>query len=162
MNAFFVDFLAAVFIAAALSFDCFAISAFHPSFLGKRQSSSQMRIITIAFVFGAVQLGFLLFGFFVGWGASLVFKALSHWISIGILIYLAVETYRSRNEEIWSQERLDQAIPQDRSFHILLMAAATSIDAFGVGTGIAIDQRLSNSILVLQAVTLFVVTILAV
>jgi len=128
-------------IALGLSADAFAVSLV----CGAREEKLPIKfVIFSAFLFGFFQAGMPALGFFFGniWSAQ--FNIYGHWIAFGLLAFIGgkmvIDTFK---------EEKDGSTPQ--SFTnikaVLLLAVATSIDAFAVGVSFSFNEAV-NTILV--------------
>jgi manganese efflux pump family protein len=148
------QFIGAVLLALALSIDSFAVSmgAFPINF--QRNKLKEFYFFRTALAFAVIQCLLFVVGFLLGKSSSKFFSEIDHWISSFILFYLAIKTWQSRGEAIWSSNASEK---RDFGFALAttaLSAIATSIDAFGAGTGVA----LSNQNLILHSVAIFLIT----
>ena len=131
--------LSAMALALALSVDSFAVS------LGAiRVSGGTLKreyfFTRTCLAFAVAQALLFALGFLLGKSSHQFFTAIDHWVAAFILLFLAQKTWASRDEAIWS---LNASEKRDfgEHFHTTALAAlATSIDAFGAGTGSAFSQ----------------------
>lgn len=106
--------------------------------------------LVIALYFGAFQGGMPLLGYFLGSRFADVISSFSHWVSFVLLAFIGGkmiwEAFHEENEES-TEFRLDHK-------ELLLLAIATSIDAFAVGIVFAAEKtRVLLSVSVIAAVT---------
>jgi len=148
------ELLTAILLASALSIDSFAVcmGAFPKNF--QDQGSKEFYFSRTALAFAVIQTLLFVFGFYLGKSSSKFFAEIDHWVSSLILFYLAFKTWQSRSEAIWSSNASEK---RDFGFALAttaLSAIATSIDAFGAGTGAAFN----NQNLFIHSAAIFLIT----
>ncbi|MBR2638246.1 MAG: manganese efflux pump [Bacteroidaceae bacterium] len=112
-------------IAFALAMDCFAVSI-ASGVIFKQYKWRKM--LLISFLFGLFQAINPLLGW-TGTGYCRHFiESVDHWIAFGILLYLGIQMIR----DSFKDEEHKNLNPESLRM-ILIMAVATSIDAFAVG-----------------------------
>jgi len=135
-----MDALALGGIALGLAMDAFAVSVG----LGLCGSEAPARrACRIAAHFGAFQSGMTLAGYATGWAASGALHEASHWVAASILwlvgAHMLASTVFGRREDppgAAACERAPSGPDSGRGWPLLVLAVATSIDAFGVGMGL--------------------------
>ena len=131
--------LSALALALALSVDSFAVSLGAMKVSGGALKREFYFSRTCA-AFAVAQSLLFGLGFLIGQSSHQFFTAIDHWVAAFILLFLAQKTWASRDEAIW---HLDASEKRDfgQHFHTTALAAlATSIDAFGAGTGSAFSK----------------------
>ncbi len=128
-----MNFILVLAVALALAMDAFAVSvgvSLGPERLSRRQS------LRMAFHFGFFQFMMPL----IGWQATRsilldFIEPIDHWVAFGLLLIIGTrmisESFRSREKTQESQT------DPTKSFNLLVLSAATSIDAFAVGMSLA-------------------------
>lgn len=117
-------------LAISLAMDCFTVSVTSGIILHKIQWDN---LLKMAFFFGLFQAAMP----FLGWLGTSFFsesiKAYDHWIAFGLLSYLGVNMIR----EYFHKDKSCCFDPTQLRV-ILMLAVATSIDAFAVGISFAV------------------------
>lgn len=115
-----------VIIGTGLAMDCLAVSFA----VGAHQKTSRIRAAFIlALFFGSFQGGMTLLGWLAGTGFANVIAAYDHWVAAGLLFVIGgkmiLDSFKNGNEE---------EVPDVFNLIVVLvLAIATSIDAFAVG-----------------------------
>lgn len=115
-------------IGLALAIDCLTVSI-ATGIASRRVIWRPMMVMALAF--GIFQGGMLYMGNICTSAFSTYIQHFDHWIAFGLLLYLGCRMIR----EDWHGE--EQKEPKLSAFNILVMAVATSIDAFAVGVSMA-------------------------
>lgn len=117
-------------LAISLAMDCFTVSVTSGIILHKVQWNI---IAKMAFFFGLFQAAMP----FLGWLGTSFFnesiKAYDHWIAFGLLSYIGIRMIK----EHFDNEKESSFDPTQLKV-ILMLAVATSIDAFAVGISFAL------------------------
>lgn len=125
-----MSFFSSGLLALSMSTDAFAVS------LGKGtriNNSNFFDAIRIGAVFGIVEAATPILGFAVGLYSSGLVREIDHWVAFFILFAVGIKFIH----ESFSRKQICMAL-KDRSIWILiLIALATSIDAFAVGISLA-------------------------
>lgn len=148
-----VELLSAIGLALALSIDSFAVSlgAIKVPVHGVKR---ELFFSRTSLMFATVQTLLFFLGFLLGKSSLKFFNRIDHWVGASILLFLAYNVWRGRNEAIWSGEvttKKDLGVTLGTTF---LAALATSLDAFGAGTSTAFN----GSNLAVQLVCIFIIT----
>lgn len=117
-------------ISIGLAMDAFAVSAANGIRLHKMHVLHSLRM---AFMFGLFQAVMPLLGWALGRNIAAFVEAVDHWIAFGLLSGIGIKMILDSRHSAESAKRMDiRRLPV-----ILLLAAATSIDAFAVGFSFA-------------------------
>lgn len=123
--------ITAPLVGVGLSMDCFAVSLA----VGARERAHRLRTaLVIAVFFGAFQAGMFLVGWGLGAGFSTLIAAYDHWAAFLLLLIVGVRM-------VWEgvcEEETDSRIQVQSLALVTILAVATSIDALGVGFGLAL------------------------
>ncbi len=125
-----MSFYELLLVAVGLSMDAFAVA------VGKGLSSRDCRfrdMLKVGIWFGVFQALMPLIGYFLGSSFRHYVEAVDHWIAFGLLLYIGVQMIiegfkKEKDEE--NASRMDVKT-------MLILAVATSIDAFAVGISMA-------------------------
>ena len=140
-------------IAVGLSMDAFAVSVCK----GLGMSKLNMRhACVIALFFGGFQALMPLLGWILGEQFARYVTAVSHWIAFALLVFIGAkmvwEAFHEQDDDQADDESLDLR-------ELLMLAIATSIDAFAVGVTFAfLDVAIAPSVAII-GVTTFVISI---
>jgi putative Mn2+ efflux pump MntP len=141
-----LDFFTLLITAVALSMDAVAVA------IASGLSVKQVRLreaLLMATMFGLFQGGMPVAGYALGAWMAGALQAFDHWIAFVLLAGLGLKM-------IWeSREAGEERIHSPFRFNkIIVLAVATSIDAFAVGIGFAvIDVGLTQTALVIGVTT---------
>ena len=125
-----MDYLTVVFLGIGLAMDAFAVSVCKGLAIGKVKLRP---MVIIGLWFGFFQFLMPLIGYYLGQSFHSLIEAYDHWIAFGLLAVIGLNMIReSFSGEEEQNPSLDLQI-------MLLLAIATSIDAFAVGISIAMD-----------------------
>ena len=131
-----MSFIEAVVLALALCVDSLVVSA-TTAFRGKmpwRQG------LLMALVFGLCQGGFPLLGALIGDVARAFIESVDHWVAFGLLAIVGgkmiVDGIRNKEEDSLSSSGRSPLLTY------FLLGVATSIDAFAVGIGLGLQEKL--------------------
>lgn len=143
-------------LALALCVDSFVVSAT----AGLKSQMSYHRGILLAFIFAVFQGGFPLLGALIGSGFQRYVASVDHWIAFGLLALVGGRT-------IWEslRSKSDEKAMDFSSIGVMvLLAIATSIDAFVVGIGFGLEMTVGESVFtsLIIALTTFVVSFIGV
>ncbi len=146
------DLVLALLLALSLCADCFAVSVCSGVTM---KDVARRRVFVVALVFGIVQAGLLLAGYFFGDLFVGYVERFAHWIGFLLLLYVGgsmiLEALRGKEE----------AHDLDGIRNILVASVATSIDALAVGISLSMDLESVQSAL-LKAAAVLVMTIISV
>ncbi|MCP2604916.1 manganese efflux pump MntP family protein [Candidatus Aminicenantes bacterium AH-873-B07] len=125
-----MDLFTCIFIGIGLAMDASAVSL-SKGFTMK--SLNLNNIIKISFLFGSFQAFMPLIGWFIGINLIHLISGLDHWIAFGLLNFIGFKmVYHSIKKNIKEKDS------NHFNFKILLiLALATSIDAFAVGLSLS-------------------------
>ena len=120
-----------VLIAVALAMDAFAVSLCKGLAIKRPDLRS---VITIALWFGIFQALMPVIGYFLGEAVYDTIADYDHWVAFILLALIGANMIR---EAVWGgEEKLDDDLSV---LTMLVLAIATSIDAFAVGISLAMD-----------------------
>ena len=125
MGTFFI-----ILLAIGLAMDCFAVSVTSGATINKSVFSLRLRM---AVLFGLFQAVMPLFGFLAGKGFAQQIQRIDHWLAFVILLFIGGKMIY---EDIKSQKKAEAEEKTKNLFQwhaLLLLAAATSIDALATG-----------------------------
>lgn len=125
-----MDFLTVLLIAVSMAMDAFAVS------LGigtTRQASSPRPMFRLAFHFGLFQFMMPILGWLAGNTIASLIARFDHWVAFGLLAFVGGRMIRSGLDA----ESAAYASDPSRGGTLLMLAIATSIDAFAVGLSLA-------------------------
>jgi putative Mn2+ efflux pump MntP len=119
-----------VLIALGLAMDAFAVA------LGcgaSGQAHGPRAGLRLSFYFGLFQFMMPVAGWAAGVGIARLVSAWDHWIALGLLVFVGVRMIRAG-----LNPRLElRAGDPSRSFKVVMLAVATSIDALAIGLSLA-------------------------
>ena len=131
-----MTYIDVILLAIALAMDCFAVSMSHSMLCDKFRTRD---FFVTALLFGLFQGAMPLITFFAGISFADLMNHVTHWIALVILcllggkmIYESTGKRKTENGE-GTTDRHVSADDAYRLTHILLLAVATSIDAFATG-----------------------------
>ena len=141
------DIITAFGIAVALAMDAFAISVGLGLCGGDERTLS--RGMRVGAYFGVFQAGMTLLGYLLGWAASGWLQSASSWVSAGLLwvvgLHMLVEALKRRRPACdascpapGEESHAPRAGDPARGLTLVVLAVATSLDAFGVGMSLAL------------------------
>lgn len=146
-----MDFISILLIAVALSMDSFSVSL-TKGFTQKNLTKSQT--IYYGLFFGIFHLTFPILGYFAGTAINEFVASVAPWIAFMLLTMIGLNMIRE------SLENEDEEVVDEFSFkEVLLLALATSIDAFAIGITFAF---LNTNIIVPAIVTGITVCIISI
>ncbi|MFH1144949.1 MAG: manganese efflux pump MntP family protein [Candidatus Eisenbacteria bacterium] len=116
-------------LAIGLSMDAFAVSICSTS---TGRSQGPWARVRLAVAFGIFQAGMPLLGWLLGAQLAGWFREIDHWIAFGLLAFIGARMIRSGLSSTCSMTQ-----DPSRGMTLLMLAIATSIDAFGVGLSLA-------------------------
>lgn len=146
-----MDFISILLIAIALSMDSFSVSL-TKGFTQKNLTKSQ--IIYYGLFFGVFHLTFPILGYFAGTTITEFVASVAPWIAFILLAVIGLNMIRE------SLENEDEEVVDEFSIReVLLLALATSIDAFAIGITFAL---LNTNIIVPAIVTGITVCIISI
>jgi putative Mn2+ efflux pump MntP len=142
-----MSLLAVFFIAAGLAMDAFAAS------VSSGLTIRRMRLrhaVWISSAFGGFQAAMPLLGWMIGHGTKDIVSAWDHWVAFGLLLAVGGKDLWESAKSEQQKRRLDPT-----SLHVLLLLAlATSIDAFAVGLSLSfLDVSIWTTVAIIGAVT---------
>lgn len=149
-----MSFLELFLIAVGVSMDAFSVSICKG--LTTKRFSLKMAL-TCGLWFGAFQALMPVVGYFLGSQFAYYVESVDHWIAFGLLFLIGANMIR---EAVWGKKE-----QQDGSLGfktMLLLAVATSIDAFAVGVSFACIQVELWSSVALIGLTTFVFSVVGV
>lgn len=127
-----MDLIAVILIAVGLAMDAFAVSICKGLAIRRPGAKS---ILIIGFWFGFFQAAMPIIGYYLGASFYQYISEYDHWIVFIILAIIGLNMIR----EALSGE--DEKVDDDIGFKVMLiLAIATSIDAFAVGISFAMDS----------------------
>lgn len=134
-----------ILIAVGLSMDAFAVSICEG--LSSKKASYQYAAVT-GFFFGGFQAIMPLAGFLIGAQFKAYISSIDHWVAFILLCIIGIKMIRESKDAC-------RVIDEPFSFmNLLLLAIATSIDAFAVGVTFAfLNVKIIPSILLIGAIT---------
>ena len=125
-----LSFFEIALIAVALGCDAFAVGlGVGCRFCGPRQ------IFRLSFHFGLFQFMMPLIGWLAGVHILFWFKTWGPWIAFGLLMVIGIRMVR---EGIRQPEEEAECQDPTRGFSLVMLSAATSIDALGVGFSLGV------------------------
>ena len=143
-----MDYLTVVLLGIGLAMDAFAVSVCKGMAMGRIRVRAAL---IIGAWFGFFQALMPLIGFYLGQSFHSLIEAYDHWIAFGLLLIIGCNMIR----ESFSDEE-EEAKGADIGFLVMLvLAIATSIDAFAVGISMAMD----GSEILLPAVIIGIITL---
>lgn len=142
----------ALLLALSLCADCFAVSLCSGVTM---KGTRRRQVLLVALVFGIVQAGLLLAGYFFGDLFVGYVERFAHWIGFLLLLYvggsMVLEAVRG----------VEDARDLNGIKNIIVASVATSIDALAVGISLSMDMESPGSAL-MKAAAVFLVTVLTV
>ena len=142
-----MEFMELLMIAVGLAMDAFAVS------IGKGLSLKKVRpehMLTAGLWFGFFQALMPVLGYFAGSLFSSFVQKYSHWIAFVLLAMIGINMIRESGDE----EETDASM---KPREMLLLAVATSIDAFAVGASFALlHVNIVNAAAVIGITTLLI------
>ncbi|RAP51801.1 MAG: hypothetical protein BZ138_04345 [Methanosphaera sp. rholeuAM270] len=149
-----MDYISIILIALALSMDSFSVSL-TKGFTQKKLKTTQM--LYYGLTFALFHLFFPIMGYFAGVTITKFVTAIAPWIAFILLFIVGFNMIKE------SLENEDEDVVDDFSFkELILLALATSIDAFAIGVSFAL---LNTSIFVpaiITSLTVFTLSILGI
>jgi len=137
-----LDILSILFIAVALSADCFAVALSGSISMG---AVSSAQILHTSLVFGAFQALMLVLGWLAGQAVVNLIADYDHWVAFVLLAIVGSRMIRESFRPGDSKKIIDIT----RGSLLLILALATSIDALAVGLTFAfleVNIALASSI----------------
>lgn len=137
-----LDILSILFIAVALSADCFAVALSGSISMG---AVSSAQILRTSLVFGAFQALMLVLGWLAGQAVVNLIADYDHWVAFVLLAIVGGRMIRESFRPGESKKIIDIT----RGSLLLILALATSIDALAVGLTFAfleVNIALASSI----------------
>ena len=151
--------MAIFLIALGLAADCFAVSLV----CGVREKKLPLKfILQAALLFGIFQAGMTTLGYFFGSLWANYFLAFGHWISFALLAFVGgkmiLEYFKVGRPRRGGCECQDKVKSFADIKNVLLLAVATSIDAFAVGVSFSFNllHTIFYSAAVIGIITFFV------
>jgi manganese efflux pump family protein len=125
-----MDSITIIFIGIGLSMDAFAVSISSGLVIKKEKMISALKI---GFLFGLFQAVMPVLGWLLAYSLRNFIAEIDHWIAFGLLLFIGCKMiYES------FKGKTDHTAIQSMNFkYFLLLAIATSIDAFIVGASFA-------------------------
>ena len=153
---YLVEFL---LLGVGLAMDAFAVSICKG--LAMRKVNKKQAVI-IALFFGGFQAIMPVIGWLLCKGFQTYIEAFDHWIAFALLAFIGVkmiiETLREKEDDVVIEE-MDPPLDMKE---MLMLAIATSIDAWAVGISLAaLDRPIVESAAIIGVVT-FVISIIGV
>ena len=143
-----LETLSIVLIAVALAMDAFAVSLCKGLAMKKPDLKS---VVIIALWFGIFQALMPVIGYALGNSMYEIMKDYDHWIAFGLLFLIGANMIR---ESFSEEEEMDADI---YPIPMLILAIATSIDAFAVGISLAMDgSDIISSALIIGIITFLI------
>lgn len=125
-----MDIISLLFVAVGLAMDAFSVAVTDGIILRNIKIRNALKI---AFYFGAFQLGMLFFGNLLGSAFAGCIRSIDHWIAF---VLLSVIGGKMIYDAMIDDEEESHGNPlSDKT--LLILAIATSIDAFAVGVSFA-------------------------
>ena len=143
-----LEIVSIVLIAVALAMDAFAVSLCKGLAMKRPDLKS---VIIIALWFGTFQALMPVIGYLLGSSMYDLMKDYDHWIAFGLLFLIGANMIR---ESFSEEEEMDADI---YPIPMLILAIATSIDAFAVGISLAMDgSDIISSVLIIGVITFLI------
>jgi len=143
-----LETLSVILIAVALAMDAFAVSLCKGLAMKKPDLKS---VVIIALWFGIFQAIMPVIGYLLGNSMYDLIKDYDHWIAFGLLFLIGANMIR---ESFSEEEEMDADI---YPIPMLILAIATSIDAFAVGISLAMDgSDIISSALIIGIITFLI------
>ena len=146
------DLILALLLAISLCADCFAVSVCSGVTM---KDVGRRKVLAVALVFGIVQAGLLLAGYFFGDLFVGYVERFAHWIGFLLLLYVGGSMI------LEAVKGTEEARDLNGIRNILVASVATSIDALAVGISLSMDLESVQSAL-LKAAAVLVMTIISV
>ena len=144
------EVILALLLALSLCADCFAVSLCSGVTM---KSTRRRQVLMVALVFGIVQAGLLLAGYFFGDLFVGYIEKFAHWIGFLLLLYVGgsmiLEAIKGK----------DEARDLNGIRNIIVASVATSIDALAVGISLSMDLEPVRSAL-MKGAAVFIAGIL--
>ena len=121
-----MGFIETLMIAMGLAMDAFAIS------LGagaSRQAVGGRAEFRLSFHFGLFQFMMPVLGWFLGVRIATILSTVDHWIAFALLVFVGVRMILSG----WDSDGESVSADPSRGLTLVMLAVATSIDAFAIG-----------------------------
>jgi len=148
------DLLSILLIALGLSADCFAVSL---SGGISAMNRAWLKVLRVAFFFGAFQALMPVIGWLVGRTVIGFISGVDHWIAFALLGFVGGKMLF---ESFRRSEKDDRAMDISRGWLLITMSFATSIDALAVGLSFALlDVSIALASPIIGAVA-FVITVI--
>jgi len=141
-----------VFIALGLAMDCFAVAI--SSSIAQSRQLDLRKTLTMALLFGGFQAAMPLAGWAAGFSLRRIIAGFDHWVAFALLAAVGGKMIREafRKEERRAEGALSAGI-------LIVLAFATSIDAFAVGLSLGFMRTgIVQPAIVIGAVS-FIVTL---
>ena len=143
-----LEIVSITLIAVALAMDAFAVSLCKGLAMKRPDLKS---IVIIALWFGIFQALMPVIGYVLGNSMYDLIKDYDHWIAFGLLFLIGANMIR---ESFSEEEEMDADI---YPIPMLILAIATSIDAFAVGISLAMDgSDIISSVLIIGVITFLI------
>lgn len=140
-----LEIISITLIAVALAMDAFAVSLCKGLAMKRPDIKS---VVIIALWFGIFQALMPVIGYLLGNSMYDLMKDYDHWIAFGLLLLIGANMIR---ESFSEEEEMDADI---YPIPMLILAIATSIDAFAVGISLAMDgSDIISSALIIGVIT---------
>lgn len=148
-----MDMLTIFFIAIGLAMDAFAISIVSGFSIKKLKKENAFKI---ALFFGIFQGIMPIIGWFIGFGFRDFVLGIGHWIAFALLAAIGIKMiYESTKIKTNKQNPLKNSV-------LLILAIATSIDAFVVGASLSILNTPIITPAILTGIITFVLSFIGV
>ena len=125
-----MDLISSLSVAISLGMDCFAVCVAAGTAV---RESRGVVIGKMALLFGLFQGGMTILGWMAGTSVSSWIEPVDHWIAAGLLGFVGI---RMIQEGLLDDD--DAAINFSSTSVLLILAVATSIDAFAVGLSFSV------------------------
>ncbi|MCX6139165.1 MAG: manganese efflux pump MntP family protein [Ignavibacteriales bacterium] len=125
-----MKFIEIIFIAVGLAMDAFAVSLA----VGANGYAAKLRpAVRLAFHFGLFQFLMPVLGWYLGIQIEQYIRSVDHWIAFGLLSFVGIRMIITG----WREER--EVLEQDptKSYTMVMLSVATSLDALAVGITLA-------------------------
>ncbi len=147
-----MSFIEIILLALSLSIDSFVVSMSGSVSLGKVTFG---KLFVVSLVFGLMQVSLMFLGWALGHSVVSFVTKIANFIGFGLLLYVGLSMAISALKKKTENETVDLS----GVGHLLMAAAATSIDALAVGASLAMAAWSMNDIfwvhLAVFAVTMF-------
>jgi putative Mn2+ efflux pump MntP len=129
----FMTFVEILLIAVCLALDAFAVSLA----AGTKASTRGFRpTFRLSFHLGLFQFLMPVLGWFVGVKLEHLIGAVDHWIAFGLLAFVGARMIRAG----WDGKPESQPDDPTRSYTLMVLCVATSLDAMAIGLSMAMLQ----------------------